>query len=539
MAHPSWRERFVAAGCAGPVRVLEALECADLLRRLAAAPPAADWAKGHGASSPAFHEIATRPAILDRVVELLGDDVLLWGASLLRRQPGKVHPWHADAESSAPDGRTVSVWIGLQGTCRASALRVVHGSHRAGVTVQEVAARRGRARGGFGDEEVAAWARELEPAAEVAAFDAADGDAIFFDGRLWHGSHNTSDATPRVALLLQYATPRTPIRIPDPASFGWPFRFHPAPEPPCVMVHGTGLDSPNRLVPPPRPTGGGGSTLSAAIRRLGLPLAEDSERGWKVYRQMSGTTPCLRKLGCHVSVLSPGRSPHPPHQHVEEELLLVLDGAVELVLPEGEDDPEPAIRPLAAGSFAYYPSWRWHTLRNVAPRPATYLMFKWVAAEAAAGDRPLGTTVCVDDGWSEPTALGAAPEPWAKRKLLRGPTRWLRRLSAHASVLQPGAGYPAHADAHDVAIVVRRGEVETMGHRLGPGDLAWFAAGEPHDMRNVGDGVAAYLVFELHGHRSRPRPQAPPTWKSRLAAALPGPVERLARRALRRLRGGR
>lgn len=50
-----------------------------------------------------------------------------------------------------------------------------------------------------------------------------------------------------------------------------------------------------------------------------------------------------------------------------------------------------------------------------------------------------------------------------------------------------------------MAIVVLRGEVETFGRRLKPHGLIYFAAGEPHGMRNPGKGPAYYLVFEFHG----------------------------------------
>src|SRR5204862_42584 len=60
------------------------------------------------------------------------------------------------------------------------------------------------------------------------------------------------------------------------------------------------------------------------------------------------------------------------------------------------------------------------------------------------------------------------------------PTRYLRKLQGHVTVLEPGAGYDAHADAYDVAIVVLEGEVETIGGRAAPHDAIFYRAGEPH-----------------------------------------------------------
>jgi hypothetical protein len=54
--------------------------------------PALDWEKGLAATSRAYYEVATQPAILDVVSEVLDGDVILWGASIQRRVPKAVHP---------------------------------------------------------------------------------------------------------------------------------------------------------------------------------------------------------------------------------------------------------------------------------------------------------------------------------------------------------------------------------------------------------------------------------------------------------------
>ena len=68
--------------------------------------------------------------------------------------------------------------------------------------------------------------------------------------------------------------------------------------------------------------------------------------------------------------------------------------------------------------------------------------------------------------------------------------------------MEPGAGYAAHEDSYDVAIIVLEGEVETLGKRAKPFDVIFYAEGEPHGMENPGDKVAKYIVFEFHGRRN-------------------------------------
>ena len=63
--------------------------------------------------------------------------------------------------------------------------------------------------------------------------------------------------------------------------------------------------------------------------------------------------------------------------------------------------------------------------------------------------------------------------------------------------MEPGKGYKAHSDRHDVAIVLLDGEVTANGEAAGPGGVFYFAAGESHDMANTGNRTARYLVVEF------------------------------------------
>jgi quercetin dioxygenase-like cupin family protein len=85
---------------------------------------------------------------------------------------------------------------------------------------------------------------------------------------------------------------------------------------------------------------------------------------------------------------------------------------------------------------------------------------------------------------------------------LRRSTANLEKLHGHTSTLTPGAGYDPHADPYDVAIIVLEGEVETLGKRVGPHGVIFYAAGEPHGIRNPGYTIARYIVFEFHHRRS-------------------------------------
>jgi len=84
-------------------------------------------------------------------------------------------------------------------------------------------------------------------------------------------------------------------------------------------------------------------------------------------------TPTLSELELHVTTLKPGESPHPPHRHPEEELIIIREGNVESFI-EGKT------RPLGPGSVIFHASNELHGLRNVGTTEATYHVIKWRSA---------------------------------------------------------------------------------------------------------------------------------------------------------------
>jgi len=73
---------------------------------------------------------------------------------------------------------------------------------------------------------------------------------------------------------------------------------------------------------------------------------------------------------------------------------------------------------------------------------------------------------------------------------------------AHVSYLAPGTQHePLEKHTHSEIWLVREGKVELMlngeSHMLGPGDVGIAVAGTMHWVRNAGDTVASYFVFEV------------------------------------------
>ncbi|MDG2536015.1 cupin domain-containing protein [Sphingomonas sp. HITSZ_GF] len=84
-------------------------------------------------------------------------------------------------------------------------------------------------------------------------------------------------------------------------------------------------------------------------------------------------TATLAELEMHVTTLNPGLASHPPHQHPNEELVIIDKGMVE-TLSGGK------WQRLGPGSVIFNASNSPHALRNVGDSPATYHVINWKTA---------------------------------------------------------------------------------------------------------------------------------------------------------------
>jgi quercetin dioxygenase-like cupin family protein len=106
-----------------------------------------------------------------------------------------------------------------------------------------------------------------------------------------------------------------------------------------------------------------------------LVIAGDSSRATSAgvlaqFRSLlDSTTITLDRLEVHKTSLAPGASPHPPHRHAHEELMLVERGTLEAT-------QEGVTRIATPGALIFEASNELHGLKNVGSDTATY----WVIA---------------------------------------------------------------------------------------------------------------------------------------------------------------
>lgn len=118
------------------------------------------------------------------------------------------------------------------------------------------------------------------------------------------------------------------------------------------------------------------SAMSARADVLGSSLFEWStltaqpNRTGEVRRVVQKPTATLDELEIHITTLKPGETPHAPHQHPAEELLVIKEGTVESLV-NGE------LKRIGPGSIVFQASNQMHTIRNVGDIPATYHVIQW------------------------------------------------------------------------------------------------------------------------------------------------------------------
>jgi XRE family transcriptional regulator, regulator of sulfur utilization len=81
-------------------------------------------------------------------------------------------------------------------------------------------------------------------------------------------------------------------------------------------------------------------------------------------------TATLDELECHVTTLNPGQSPHAPHKHPDEEVIIIREGIVESLV-NGQT------KRVGPGSVIFQASNQMHSIRNVGETPAVYHVIKW------------------------------------------------------------------------------------------------------------------------------------------------------------------
>lgn len=153
------------------------------------------------------YDLATHPAILDAVENVLGPDILVWTVSIFPkypRDPGYVS-WHQDGTYWGLDSTQVTTaWVALtDSTVETGCMRVVPGSHRRPILPH---------RDTYAPDNRLSRGQEIE--AQVNDEDAVDvvlraGEMSLHHVNIIHGSNPNPSDRSRIGFAPRYTTPKT------------------------------------------------------------------------------------------------------------------------------------------------------------------------------------------------------------------------------------------------------------------------------------------------------------------------------------------
>ena len=220
---------------------------------------------------------------------------------------------------------------------------------------------------------------------------------------------------------------------------------------------------------------------------------EQVKEDTRIRRQiLDGSTTSLANFEVHASTLEPGKAPHPPHTHVDqEELMIVKEGTVKITI-------NGTSKILGPGSIAFAMPGDEHGIENAGNTQATYLILKY------KGKRPdhergkqAGGSFMLDwkDLQTKNTGKGY------RRDLFNRATSQLTQFEMHTTALNAdSASHPPHTHVQEEIIFIIRGNV-TMHidgklYPASPGDLVFLPSLIPHALLNTGKEQCEYFAFQ-------------------------------------------
>ncbi len=113
-----------------------------------------------------------------------------------------------------------------------------------------------------------------------------------------------------------------------------------------------------------------GALPNTVIDEKNAKLTRETFGDLRVY--FDGSTPQAKSMTFGSLRLKPGMSPHPPHEHPEDEFMVVTEGT-------GEISVEGKVTKVAPGSIMFCAGGRTHGIVNTGKVPLLFYYCKWKA----------------------------------------------------------------------------------------------------------------------------------------------------------------
>jgi len=208
---------------------------------------------------------------------------------------------------------------------------------------------------------------------------------------------------------------------------------------------------------------------------------------------MEGSTTSLSYFEVHTSTIEPGKAPHPPHTHADqEELIIIKEGSLKITI-NGVSNI------LGPGSIAYAMPGDEHGMINVGKTNATYYVFKYKSKLPMELERAKQNGGSFMINWD--TVTVKKTDKGQRREFFNRPTSQLKQFEMHTTALHAGLdSHAPHTHVQEEIVLLLKGNV-TMHigdnfYKAGPGDVIFLSSGVSHALMNTGDGQCEYFAFQ-------------------------------------------
>lgn len=154
---------------------------------------------------PSFARLIRHPVILDHASQILGPDLMVWGADMFIKEPrsSKIVSWHQDLTYWGLDDATeATCWVALSDASIASGcMQFVAGSHKYPIVPHKDT---------FAEDNLLSRGQEIAVEVnedEAVSAELAPGQASFHHGHLFHGSPANQTDDRRMGIAIRLITP--------------------------------------------------------------------------------------------------------------------------------------------------------------------------------------------------------------------------------------------------------------------------------------------------------------------------------------------
>ncbi|MBD3207824.1 hypothetical protein GF319_15950 [Candidatus Bathyarchaeota archaeon] len=231
------------------------------------------------------------------------------------------------------------------------------------------------------------------------------------------------------------------------------------------------------------------------IRTIPHSIKDADTQKFRFIPLFSASTSIMQNYQAVFCIINEKFSPHPIHQHGEEELIFVFSGNLNLISKNDEATNGRQIDRLSSGTLLYLPSSAPHTHQGAGPGPTHILVFRWIGIPNDPSTAMFPRSVFHIS--SNLTHIHDDGKGILRIPLFHGSTKYIKSFSGDHLHISPGSGHGWHRHSYDLMMLLLSGALQTMNTQVVSPSLLFFPAGIPHHAWNAGPDPVSLLTFEF------------------------------------------